>query len=112
MRIDNNYKNENFKEVLIKDYNFTTDLLKIKPIDEEQKKFMIFIGGKAAASYQFESESDARLFIEKKPYSIIFALIAAMIDANEKIHNSSWDTENAEKINNEKIENSIGGEKK
>lgn len=89
INIENDFMNDNFKEILKKDQDFTEELLKIRPIDEEQKEYMIFIGGTAAVPYRFNSESDAQYFIERKPYSIIFALIAAMIDANNKIKNKN-----------------------
>lgn len=99
INIENDFMNDNFREIIKKDQEFTKELLKIRPINEEQNKYMIFIGGKAAVPYQFDSESDANYFIERNSYSIIFALIAAMIDANNK-------------INNNNIEESAGGDNK
>lgn len=92
--IDNGFTIDYFKKILEKDNDFTTRLLKIRHIDEEQKEWMIFIGQKAAVPYRFESESDAQFFIEKKPYSIIFSLIAAMIDANNNITKESTGGDN------------------
>lgn len=97
--IKNNFMSDNFREIIKKDQDFTKELLKVRPINEEQNKYMIFIGGKAAVPYQFNSKSDAYYFIERNSFSLIFALIAAMIDANDKIKNNN-------------IEESTGGDNK
>lgn len=102
INIENDFMNDNFREIIKKDQEFTRDLLKVKPINEEQNKYMIFIGGRAAIPYQFNLEADAYYFIERNSYSLIFALIAAMIDANNKItqQNKENETNNTESENN------------
>ena len=92
---------ENLKEILSKDKEFQEGLLQIRQIDETGEKIMIGIGGKAAVPYIFNGRKEAEEYIKKKPWSLIFALIAAMMDANKTIQQiKENETNNAESGNN------------
>lgn len=91
---------ENLKEILSKDKEFQEGLLQIRQIDETGEKTMIMIGGKAAVPYIYNGRKEAEEYIKKKPWSLIFALIAAMMDANNKvIQHKKNETNNAESDN-------------
>lgn len=93
---------DNLKEILSNDKEFQDGLIQIRQIDETGEKIMIGIGGKAAVPYIFNGRKEAEEYIKKKPWSLIFALIAAMMDANNKVIQQIKEngTNNAESGNN------------
>nr|DAO97051.1 MAG TPA: hypothetical protein [Bacteriophage sp.] len=50
---------------------------------EEQEEYVIVIGKHLATEAKFSSREEAEEFIESKDYDLIWALIAALIDAKD-----------------------------
>ena len=50
---------------------------------EEQEEYVIVIGRHLATDVRFSTREEAEQFIESKDYDLIWALIAAMIDAKD-----------------------------
>lgn len=61
------------------------DLFKIirTTTHEEQEEYVIVIGKHLATEARFSTREEAEQFIESKDYDLIWALIAALIDAKD-----------------------------
>lgn len=74
------------------------NLFNIVPTNEEGNDFVIIVGNHLATEKHFESKLEASLYIDKKEWDLIFALIAEMIESHEQFKNK----ETNEKDNNQK----------
>lgn len=60
------------------------DLFKIRTTNEEKNDFIITVGNHLATERHFTSEEEAEDYIKEKPWEVIVALVAEMININEK----------------------------
>lgn len=63
------------------------DLFIVRPTDNEQKEFIITVGRHLATKKKFKIKEEAENYIKYPKWDSIFALIAEMIEANEKAEN-------------------------
>lgn len=78
----------------------TTDIFKIRALNEEQNDFIITIGNHLATERHFKTIEEAKKYIKCKNWDMIFALIAEMIEIS-KSTNISEIQENNEQENKE-----------
>ena len=63
------------------------DLFIVRPTDNEQKEFFITVGKHLATKKKFRTKEEAENYIKYPKWDSTFALIAEMIEANEKAEN-------------------------
>lgn len=63
------------------------DLFIVRPTDNEQKEFIITVGRHLATKKKFRTKEEAENYIKYPKWDSTFALIAEMIEANEKAEN-------------------------
>ena len=63
------------------------DLFIVRPTDNEQKEFIITVGRHLATKKKFRTKEEAEKYIKCPKWDSTFALIAEMIEANEKAEN-------------------------
>ena len=63
------------------------DLFIVRPTDNEQKKFVITVGRHLATKKKFRTKEEAENYIKYPKWDSTFALIAEMIETNEKEEN-------------------------
>ena len=59
------------------------ELFVIRPIDNEQKEFIITVGKHLATKKKFRTEEEAENYIKYPKWDTTFAIIAEMIEINE-----------------------------
>ena len=60
------------------------DLFIVRPTDNEQKEFIITVGKQLATKNKFKTKEEAENYIKYPKWDSTFALIAEMIETNEK----------------------------
>lgn len=63
------------------------DLFIVRPTNNEQKEFIITVGRHLATKKKFRTKEEAENYIKYPKWDSTFALIAEMIEANEKSEN-------------------------
>lgn len=71
LKLQNEVKKSNFE---------WKKIFRIQTLNEEQTEFVIMIGDKLASKELFESEEQAKKYIDKKPWELIAALICSITD--------------------------------
>lgn len=59
------------------------DLFKVRPLDCEEKEFIVTIGNHLATEEKFKTAKDAQKYINGKNWDLIMSMIFACIEARE-----------------------------
>lgn len=59
------------------------DLFKVRPLDCEEKEFIITIGNHLASEKKFNSAKEAQIYVNGKNWDLIMSMIFACIEARE-----------------------------
>lgn len=79
--IDKRFENENLvKEAMDKDYEFYHNLVQPQQLDETGEKWGVRIGGRLVSDDVFETEDQAKDYIERKPWKIYFSMMCAVTE--------------------------------
>ena len=90
----------------------TKELFVVRPIDNEQKEFIITVGKHLATKKKFKTKEEAEIYIKYPKWDTTFALIAEMIEANEETKHKADEIKNdAKKVVNTIINNTKNQQK-